>query len=385
MPNRKKRRFGRVRRLTSGRYQARYHGPDGIDRPAPHTFATKTDAERWLAGVETDIVKRTWVSPDNGRQLLDPYVTAWIDHRPNLRPRTIDLYRWLYRKYLAPTLGAHMLSDITPGTIRAWRAELIAGGTAATMVAKAYRLLRAVLNTAVDDELIRRNPCRIKGAGIERAAERPTATVAQVFDLAGMVPARFRALILLAAFTSLRYGELAALRRQDFDSRRGTLTIRATLVELQDGSLVFGPPKTDAGLRTVTMPTAIRADLRAHLRDYVINEPDALIFTGVKGAPLRRSNFQRTSNWTKIIADVGLPGFHFHDLRHTGNTLASRTGASLADLMARMGHASTRAALIYQHTSQERDKTIATALSSHITRERDRARNGHGRRRNRSQ
>jgi integrase len=115
------------------------------------------------------------------------------------------------------------------------------------MAAKAYRLLRAALNTAVDDELIRRNPCRIKGAGTERAAERPVATVAQVFQLADTVPARFRALILLAAFASLRYGELAAVRRRDFDPRCRTLMVRATLVERQDGSLTFGPPKTDAG------------------------------------------------------------------------------------------------------------------------------------------
>jgi integrase len=92
---------------------------------------------------------------------------------------------------------------------------------------------------------------------------------------------------------------------------------------------------------------------------------------------LRRSNFQRASNWTTSVNEIGLPGFHFHDLRHTGNTLASRTGASLADLMARMGHSSTRAALIYQHTGQEQDKDIADALSNRISRERDRARNGH--------
>lgn len=194
-----------------------------------------------------------------------------------------------------------------------------------------------------------------------------------------MVPARFRALILLAAFTSLRYGELAALRRSDFDSRHGTLTVHATLVERQDGGLTFGPPKTQAGLRTVTIPTAIRRDVRAHLRDFVADDPDALMFTGAKGAVLRRSNFQRTTNWTAAVAEIGLPGFHFHDLRHTGNTLASRTGASLKDLMARMGHSSTRAALIYQHTAMEQDRNIASALSSHIDRERDRARNGHAR------
>ncbi|MEV6489393.1 tyrosine-type recombinase/integrase [Actinoplanes sp. NPDC051633] len=379
----KKRRFGRVRRLPSGRFQARYADPTGIDRPAPATFATKTDAERWLAGVESDMNRGTWRNPDVGRVLLDNYLTEWIDHRSGLRPRTVDLYRWLHRKYLAPSLGAKILSDLTPGLIRSWRADLLADGVSTTMTAKAYRLLRAVLNTAVDDELIRRNPCRIVGAGIERFAERPTATVDQVFQLADTVPHRVRALILLAAFTSLRYGELAALRRRDFDQRCKTLTVRATLVERQDGSLTFGPPKTDAGLRTVTIPAAIRSDIRAHLTDLVADDADALVFTGVTGAALRRSNFQRTSRWTESVTAVGLPGFHFHDLRHTGNALASRTGASLADLMARMGHASTRAALIYQHTAQEQDERIAEALSSQIKKGRDRARNGHDKRKKR--
>jgi integrase len=375
-----KRRFGRIRKLPSGRYQARYPGPNGIDRPAPHTFARKTDAERWLAGVEADMLKGSWRDPDLGRVALGPYLAEWIDHRPGLRPRTVDLYRWLHRKYIEPTMRDRRLSDITPGVVRAWRADLLTEGVSPTMVAKAYRLLRAVLNTAADDELIRRNPCRIKSAGIERPAERPTATVAQVFQLADTVPSRLRALILLAAFASLRYGELAALRRRDFDPRCKTLTVRATLVERQDGSLAFGPPKTDAGLRTVTIPAAIRRDVRAHLDGFVAEDQDTLVFTDATGAALRRSNFQRTCKWRESVAAVGLPAFHFHDLRHTGNTLASRTGASLADLMARMGHASTRAAMIYQHTARERDEHIADALSSQINQSRDRARNGHGKR-----
>lgn len=380
MPPKKRRRFGRVRKLPSGRYQARYPDPKtGIDRPAPVTFATQTDAERWLVGIEADINRGTWKDPDLGRIRLSELLTDWIDHRPNLRLRTIDLYRWLNTKHIAPYLGTHFLSDITPGTVRAWRAELATDGVSPTMVAKAYRLLRAVLNTAVDDELIRRNPCRIPGAGLERAAERPTATVDQVFTLADTVPGRFRVLILLAAFTSLRYGELAALRRNDFDPRCKTVTVRATLVERSDGSLTFGPPKTDAGIRTITVPTAIRPDVRAHLANSVGDDPDALVFTGATGAILRRSNFQRASRWTESVTTIGLPGFHFHDLRHTGNTLAASTpGASLADLMARMGHASTRAAMIYQHTNQERDEHIADSLSAQIKKGRDRARNGHG-------
>ena len=185
------------------------------------------------------------------------------------------------------------------------------------------------------------------------------------------------ALSLLAAFTGLRYGELTALRRCDFDPHCRTVTVRATLIERSDGSLTFGPPKTTAGLRTVTIPAAIRRDIRLHLDSIVSDRPDALVFTGATGAALRRSNFQRASRWTESVADVGLTGFHFHDLRHTGNALASRTGASLADLMARMGHSSTRAALIYQHAAREQDAEIAEALSDRIDRDLNRARNGH--------
>src|SRR5690606_6261122 len=96
----KKRRFGRVRKLPSGRFQARYRSPDGVDRPAPRTFASKTDAERWLSAVEAEIIKGTWRNPDLGRIPLGKYLVDWISQRPNLRPRTIDLYRWLYRKYI---------------------------------------------------------------------------------------------------------------------------------------------------------------------------------------------------------------------------------------------------------------------------------------------
>jgi len=92
--------------------------------------------------------------------------------------------------------------------------------------------------------------------------------------------------------------------------------------------------------------------LSVHLAQRVAADPEWLIFTGDKGAPLRRSNFNRTARWPERVTAVGAPGLHFHDLRHTGNLLAAASGASLRDLMSRMGHDSMRAALIYQHTTQ---------------------------------
>jgi integrase len=131
--------------------------------------------------------------------------------------------------------------------------------------------------------------------------------------------------------------------------------VAVAVFELEGGKLVEGLPKSEAGLRTVALPDAILAELRAHAE----KGPDGRIFVGPKGGPLRRSSFRRI--WNKVRADVGLPDLHFHDLRHVGNTLAARN-ASLRELMARMGHASTRAALIYQHTSEERDRKIAAEL-----------------------
>jgi integrase len=182
-----------------------------------------------------------------------------------------------------------------------------------------------------------------------------------VFTIAGAVPERYRLLVLLACFNSLRWGELAALSRQHVDTAEGTVVVSRSVVELPTGELVFGPPKSDASVRVVTVPTVFVADVVRHLADFTGPAPDALLFVGPKGAPLRRSNFQE--HWRKATAEAGIPALHFHDLRHTGNTWAAETGATLRDLMDRMGHSTTRAALIYLHKTAGRDRKIADALS----------------------
>lgn len=242
---------------------------------------------------------------------------------------------------------------------------MLDAGVGAVTVAKAYRLLKAIMNTAVDDGLIRRNPCRIDGAGQEHSPERPVLTLSQVFALAdAFTDRRYRLLILLAVFCSLRWGELAALTRNAIDPDAGILTVRAGVVELKNGALVTGPPKSEAGNRVLTIPGFLLADVAEHLGTFTAPGPGALVFTGPKGAQLRRSNFSR--QWNDATSKAGLSGFHFHDLRHTGNTLADDEGASLRQLMERMGHSTTRAALIYQHRSKRRDQKLADAISERV-------------------
>jgi integrase len=217
------------------------------------------------------------------------------------------------------------------------------------------------MRSAVTDELIGRSPCLIAGAGLERPPERPVATIAEVDALAGAITDRLRALVLLATWCSLRRGELLGLRQSAIDIRKGTVRIENVLNQLQHGQLEFGPPKTQAGIRTVAIPPHIRQEILVHLKKYVGEDPDALVFSGVKGGPLRPHVLQK--EWNEAKRSVGLEQFHLHDLRHTGNTWAAATGASTKELMGRMGHADERTALIYQHATEERDQVIAKALS----------------------
>ncbi|MEU6411029.1 site-specific integrase, partial [Microbispora sp. NPDC046933] len=218
----------------------------------------------------------------------------------------------------------------------------------------------AARSAALEDDLIKKNPCRIKNAGVERPEERPVLTVAEVFTLAASVPPRFRALVLLATFGSLRWGELAALRRHHLDLEARTVRIEASVSEMKTGELIIGRPKSDAGARVVTLPEVIIGDLAWHLQRFSEQAPDGLVFVGEKGAQLRRSNF--TKVWAKALTKSGVPKIHIHDLRHTGNTLAAATGVTLKELMTRMGHSSTKAAMVYLHAAKDRDRAIADAM-----------------------
>ncbi len=224
-----RRRFGNIRQLPSGRYQVRYPGPDGRVRSHPETFARKGDASRMLTVLEGQLAQGAWADPERARIRLADYAEAWIAQRPGLRPRTLEIYRGSLKRHIVPYLGGVPLGKIDSAMIREWRAEILGNGTSVPEAAKAYRFLRAVLMTAVDDQLIPRNPCRIRGAGTERPEERPVLTVRQVLDLAERMPDdRFRVMVLLAAFASLRWGELCALRRCDLDPVAGTVQYAAS-------------------------------------------------------------------------------------------------------------------------------------------------------------
>ena len=355
----RRRYFGNVRKLPSGRYQASYWH-EGARYTAPNTFAAKADALAYLAIVETDLRRGGWIDPAAGQVKLSSYATAWLDHRTGLAERTVELYRYLLDRHLLPSLGTMAVASVTPSAVRTWHAELAARHP--TTAAKAYRLLSSIMRTAVADEVISRSPCQVKGAAVENARERPTASVAEVAALAGAMPERMRAAVLLAAWCQFRRGELLGLRRRDVDLLHGTLAVSVTRTPLMSGEIIDKAPKSDAGRRTVAVPSHVLPPLAEHLERFVGAEPNALVLTGEKGAPLRPQEL--AAAWNVARAKVGRGDLRLHDLRHSGLTWAAATGATVAELMHRAGHASPAAALRYQHATEDRDRVLADALAA---------------------
>jgi integrase len=148
--------------------------------------------------------------------------------------------------------------------VRAWLAKLQRDGVGASTRAKSYRLLSRILGTAIESGYLTRNPCNIRGAATEPAPEMRFATVADVATVADAIPPRFRALVLVAAYTGLRWGELAGLRVKRVDLLHRQITVAEQLLEVR-GRLAFGPTKTGAGLRTVTLPAVAAEALAQHL------------------------------------------------------------------------------------------------------------------------
>ena len=357
------RRFGNVRKLKSGRWQVRYRGPDGLTRYAPVTYERKRDAELFLTKTEADLARDDWFDPTAGRAKLGPWGRSWLTER-RLAKTTLERYEVTFRCYIEPAFGNVPVNEIREADIRRWYSSMLQDGAGRASAAKAYRVLRAMLNTALDDGVIKRNPCRIPGAGEDKSEERPVLSFDEVLRVVEALPARFRMMAYLATFTSLRFGELAALTRRNIDVSAGFVTVVQNQAQLNTGELFLKDPKSAAGRRGVPIPDELLDEMKHHLAEYAEPGESGRVFVGAKGGRLRRQNFRKM--WLKALAASGVQPVHFHDLRHTGNQFAADQGATLRELMERMGHSSPRAAMIYLHVSKGRSRRIADKLSNQL-------------------
>lgn len=402
--------FGRIEKRPNGRYRAAYLGPDGVlhrasdERGRGITFEAKEDAEGWLADRRREIVNKTW-NPPTAETTAKPkpmtfgeYGATWLASR-DLKPKTRQSYAHLWKNHLEPAFGRMQLGAITPAKVRQWHAKAAPGRP--TTRARAYGLLRTILGTAVYDELIPANPAHIRGAGnAKRKRKVEPLTLPQLARLVAAMPEKHQTMTLLAAWCGLRFGELTELRRKDVDLKAGILKVRRGVVRVtqvpdplpgdtvrclcRSGCLI-GPPKSEAGVRDVAIPPHLPPAVKRHLLAHAAKGDDGLLFPDAEGTGhLNASSLyghqtetrkrkrkdgtiveETKPGWgfyeARVVAEV--PALRWHDLRHTGAVLAAQTGATLAELMARLGHSTPNAALLYQHAAKDRDAAIAAALS----------------------
>jgi hypothetical protein len=181
--------------------------------------------------------------------------------------------------------------------------------------------------------------------------------------LASVIAPRFRALVLVGAYGGLRIGELAGLRRGRTDTARGTVTVLEIATDVS-GRLVFGPPKTRAARRTVSLPAPVANELEQHLASYAEPHPDALVFTAARGSALRATNFRRRT-WRPAVRAAELDDLRIHDLRHTAVALWIAAGASPKEVARRAGHTSVKTVLdVYGHLYAEADVALRERLEA---------------------
>ena len=365
MAKRRPRGAGTVEKLPSGRWRARVR-VDGAYYPAPETFDAKVDADAWLKRQVDAVAAGTWQPPVKDTPAASvltvrAYADRWLSER-TLKPRTRADYRRLLDRLVLPDLGDIPLSDLRPDQVRSWHATISPGKP--TMRAHAYGLLRTIMGTAVEDDLIAASPVRIRGAGsTPRASTTRIAAVSEVEKIAKAMPDRLSAMVWLAAWAGLRFGELTELRRSDIDLDAGVVSVRRAVTWV-DGAAIVDTPKSAAGVRSVTLPPHVVPLVAAHLRVHVAPDPGALLFPREDTTTEHLPYGTFHGWWAPARKAAGRKDLRFHDLRHTQATLAAATGATLRELMARLGHSTPGAALKYQQmVGEDRDRAIAEALS----------------------
>lgn len=378
----RRRSWGTLRTMRSGRIQASYIADDGRRYTAPHTFDNRGDAEGWLASERRLIELGEWSSPESRAALrslagltLRGYAEKWIDadwrrrrwadESRDLTPKTHALYTRLLETRILPGLGEQPMASITPAAVRYWWADL--DRNTPTSNTQAYQLLKAICNTALEDRLIGENPCQIRSAGKPpKAREVQALTPAEVVTIAESVPERYRAAVFVAAWCGLRFGELIELRRKDVHCDDNRMSLKVSRSATRVGNrIITGPPKTDAGNRSVTVPPHVARILQGHLESNTGPEPDAFVFVTTRGQRLSTTAF--TKSIKAGFARIGKPQMRVHDLRHIGATFAAQAGATTKELMSRLGHTTPTMSMRYQIAAQERHVKIAEKMSELAT------------------
>ena len=369
---------GTTSELDSGNVRARFTYPDG--KRVSKTFVGKSGkkyANAWIAERVVEVNSGHWSSGAARATVsisFGDYSNRWLENRlvrgEPLSPRTTALYADILTRFILPSFENRPLRLIEREDVDNWYRQTAKGRP--TRRSQAYSLFRAILNTAVDDGYLAINPARIKGAGqTPRRHVIHPATLDELVKITEAMPERLQLLVQLAAWCGLRYGELIELRRHDIDTKDGVLRIRRSAVLVNHprttdrpawSEVIVKKPKSDAGIRDVGIPLDLMPMVKKHLANVAIG-PDALVFPSVEDPTKHMKPSTLAKNYFSARGKASRPDLRFHDLRHTAAVYAAQIGATLPELMNRLGHSTSTAAMRYQHLAQGRDAVVTAALS----------------------
>jgi len=369
--------WGATRKLPSGRWQARYRGPDGKEYTGPVTYRRKREAGEWLDSQHALIGAEKWVPPNRRDKeaaaaavTIGEAVPRWLEdlERAGRKPKTIANYYSRMKVAVLPTMAGRPLSQLTRADVELWWSSYAAATTDHPSAKRsAFMSLRALCSWAVQRDILPGNPCVIPGAAVHHPVkETPwghVLTPEQVAACHAAMPADNAVAVSLAAWCQLREGEVLGLHVGDIDLKAGLLTVERQVQSLVGQGMVEMDPKSDAGKRVIAVPSQVLSELARHIEEY----SGPTYFMPRRGHPdeyLHPNTFR--NRWQTAAGQAGFKGFVFHDLRHTGLTIYAQQGATAAELLHRGGHSSLEVALRYQHATIERDRMLVEELEKII-------------------
>jgi integrase len=349
-----------IKKRDDGVWRARYR--DAAGREHAKHFVRKVDAQRWIDETTTAVVTGAYVDPRRARMTVAEWSVGWLEGRSHLKPKTVQGYESLMRTRVLPRWGDMAMTRVTRSEVVAWVSSMRASGLSASRTRQAFHLLSRMLEDAVRDSRLARNPAA--GVDLPRmpVTERRYLTHAEIQRLADKA-GRYQTLVLLLAYTGIRWGEVAALRVRNVDPQvRGRIQIVASVADIS-GQMVYGSPKSHAQ-RSVPVPAFLREPLAEQLAG---RDRDDLVFTAPQGGPLRLGNWRRRC-FDPAVREAGLDGLVPHELRHTAASLAIASGASVKAVQKMLGHASAAMTLdIYGHLFSGELDAVAARLDEAYT------------------
>lgn len=317
--------MGSIQKRPDGKWRARYR--DAAKKEHSRHFNRKVDAQKWLDEVTASKLTGTYVDPRRSKETVGAMATTWLASNPDWTASTRSRNEGIVENYITPKWGTVALRDVSHEDVQEWVGSIEkAGGT----IRKIAGVLSGILELAVTTKRLAVNPAGSVKLPKQDLKPRQYLSAAQVEKMAAEA-GQGRDIVLVLAYTGLRFGELAALKVRSVDELRRRFMIEESVTDV-DGELVWGTPK-DHQRRSVPYPKFLADDIKARMKG---KKPDDLLFPTRRGAALRVVNARR--DWFDQAAKKAGVKVTPHELRHTAASLAVKAGASVLALQRMLGH-----------------------------------------------